>query len=284
MDGGSDGTLPPLLLMHMEGVILQRTASVRASLLGHGLYGRLNSLEDFRVFLEHHVYAVWDFMSLLKALQRQITCTEVPWVPRGDARARALINEIVLGEESDTGCGEVPTSHFELYLRAMEEAGANTAPIRCFVGRISRGGTLEEANQEADVPVCARRFMEHTFHVIRTRRVHEIAAAFTYGREGVIPGVFSEIVARLDRESAGRLQIFRQYLERHIVLDGEEHFQAGERMVSVLCEGDPRKLDEAACSAREALEVRLAFWDAIPTGAPFTQARSLGTQGSEVAV
>jgi nitrate ABC transporter ATP-binding subunit len=211
----------------------------------------------------------WLGVASAVALQRQITCTEVPWVPRGDARARALINEIVLGEESDTGCGEVPTSHFELYLRAMEEAGANTGPVRCFVDRISRGGTLDEANQEAGVPVCARRFMEHTFHVIRTRRVHEIAAAFTYGREGVIPGLFGEIVARLDRESAGALSIFRQYLERHIVLDGEEHFQAGERMVSVLCEGDPRRVDEAACSAREALEVRLAFWDAIPTGAGF---------------
>ena len=108
--------------MHMEGMIQERTAPLRTSLLGHGLYGRLRSMDDFRVFLEHHVYAVWDFMSLLKALQRQLTCTEVPWVPRGDARVRALINEIVLGEESDTGCGEVPTSHFELYLEAMEEA------------------------------------------------------------------------------------------------------------------------------------------------------------------
>ncbi len=246
-------------------MIQERTAPLRTSLLGHGLYGRLRSMDDFRVFLEHHVYAVWDFMSLLKALQRQLTCTEVPWVPRGDARVRALINEIVLGEESDTGCGEVPTSHFELYLEAMEEAGANTRPVRCLVDRISCGATVDEASREAGVPMCARRFMEHTFHVIRSRQVHEIAAAFTYGREGVIPGLFGEIVAQLDRESAGSLGIFRKYLERHIVVDGDEHFQAGERMVFLLCNGDPRKYEEAAVSAAEALEVRLAFWDAIPT-------------------
>jgi hypothetical protein len=284
VDGGGDGTLLPSFFVHMEGVIQERTASLRASLLGHGLYGRLHSLEDFQVFLEHHVYAVWDFMSLLKSLQRQLTCTEVPWVPRGDPRVRALINEIVLGEDSDTGCGEVPTSHFELYLQAMEEAGANTAPVRCFVDRISRGAALDEASREAGVPVSARRFMEHTFHVIRTRRVHEIAAAFTYGREGVIPGLFGEIVARLDRESAGVLGIFRHYLERHIVLDGDEHFQAGERMVALLCEGDPRKCEEAAVSAAEALEVRLAFWDAIPAGASIVRTRVSLPQRLEVTV
>jgi hypothetical protein len=113
--------------------------------------------------------------------------------------------------------------------------------------------------------MCARRFMEHTIHVIRSRQVHEIAAAFTYGREGVISGLFGEIVAQLDRESAGSLGIFRQYLERHIVVGGDEHFQAGERMVFLLCNGERRKYEEAAVSAVEALEVRLAFWDAIPT-------------------
>jgi hypothetical protein len=250
----------------MNGMIVERIAPVRASLLGHGLYGRLITISDFRVFLEHHVYAVWDFMSLLKSLQRQLTCTEVPWVPRGDSRVRALINEIVHGEESDIGCGEVPLSHFELYLQAMEEAGANTAVIRGFIDRIARGVPVEVAGWEAGVPVCARRFMEHTFQVIRTRRVHEVAAAFTYGREGVIPELFGEIVARLDAESSGALKIFRQYLERHIVLDGEEHFHAGERMVALLCDEDPRKHEEAAVSAVEALEVRLAFWDAIPAG------------------
>jgi len=284
VDGGGDGTLLSSFFAHMEEVIQERTGPLRASLLGHGLYGRLHSLEDFQVFLEHHVYAVWDFMSLLKSLQRQLTCTEVPWVPRGDPRVRALINEIVLGEESDTGCGEVPTSHFELYLKAMEEAGANTVPVRCFVDRISRGSTLDEASREAGVPVCARRFMEHTFHVIRTRRVHEVAAAFTYGREGVIPGLFGEIVARLDRESAGVLGIFRQYLERHIVLDGDEHFRAGERMVALLCEGDPRKHEEAAISAAEALEVRLALWDAIPAGASVGRARAVRSPRREMVI
>ena len=254
-------------MIQPEAMIEERTREVRQALLQHGLYRRMRTLSEFRLFLEHHVYAVWDFMSLLKALQSRLTCTEVPWVPRGDPRVRALINEIVLAEESDTGCGEVPLSHFELYLTAMEEAGADTRPIRCFVERMACGQGLEAACQEAKVPICAQRFMQHTFDVIRTRPVHALAAAFTYGREGVIPMMFGEIVTRLDGQSHGALRTFRRYLDRHIVLDGDEHFRAGERMVALLCAGEQGRVEEAATAALDALNVRLAFWDAIPSSA-----------------
>lgn len=68
-----------------------------------------------------HIYAVWDFMSLLKALQRHLTCVDVPWVQVGGSQARRLVNSIVLDEESDLETG--PVSHYELYLSAMEEIG-----------------------------------------------------------------------------------------------------------------------------------------------------------------
>jgi hypothetical protein len=98
-------------------------AADRAALVEHSLYARLTGLRDVRVFMEHHVFAVWDFMSLLKSLQREVTCVGVPWVPRGDPTVRRLVNEIVLAEESDDGVRETYTSHFELYRAAMDVAG-----------------------------------------------------------------------------------------------------------------------------------------------------------------
>ena len=99
----------------------QEVATTRRLLLNNGLYHRLQTMADLRQFMEHHVFAVWDFMSLLKGLQRELTCVEVPWVPTANPDTRRLINEIVLEEETDLDPQGQPTSHFELYMRAMEE-------------------------------------------------------------------------------------------------------------------------------------------------------------------
>ena len=75
--------------------------STRDRVIGHPLYSALHDNRAINIFMEHHVFAVWDFMSLLKSLQRNLTCVEVPWVPTGPTGSRRLINDIVLVEESD---------------------------------------------------------------------------------------------------------------------------------------------------------------------------------------
>src|ERR1700760_2966336 len=102
---------------------------LRKQLIEHPLYKHINSLNELSVFMEHHVFAVWDFMSLLKALQQKLTCTTLPWMPAGNANTRYLINEIVTGEESDIDEYGNRTSHFELYLKAMAQAGASAEAI-----------------------------------------------------------------------------------------------------------------------------------------------------------
>ncbi|MCL8001104.1 DUF3050 domain-containing protein, partial [Brucella sp. 21LCYQ03] len=101
-------------------------ASERELLLRHPLYERISTVEDLQAFTEGHVYAVWDFMSLLKALQVQLTCTSVPWFASSMPNTRYLINEIVLAEESDLYIDGRRLSHFEMYLDAMSVMGANT--------------------------------------------------------------------------------------------------------------------------------------------------------------
>lgn len=233
------------------------------ALLGHPLYARLQTLEDLALFMECHVFAVWDFMSLLKALQQRLTCVQVPWMPVGDNQVRRLVNEIVLGEESDRAPDGTPSSHFELYLQAMHETKADTAVVQGFIRRLQEGSSIADALASSGVPDCVADFVKHTFAVIESGKPHVIAAAFTYGREDLIPAMFHELVARLESEFPGRLSVLHYYLERHIQLDGDEHGEMGRTMVELLCEGNPKREAEARRAAVEALNARLKMWDGI---------------------
>ena len=236
---------------------------LRARLLEHPLYARLKTLENLRVFMERHVFAVWDFMSLLKALQRRLTCVDVPWAPQGEPAVRALINQIVLGEESDRNPDGRSSSHFELYLEAMREAGAATAAMDEFIRLVSDGVEVEAALAAVRAPECVRGFLAGSFEVIREGKIHAVAAAFTYGREDLIPSMFGELVTRLNTQFPGRVETLRYYLERHIQLDGDEHGELGRQMVASLCGNDPLRWEEAREAAVRALEQRLALWDGI---------------------
>jgi len=55
-----------------------KLAPLRESLKSHPLYKSLQDIEDVKLFSEFHVYAVFDFMSLFKAIQLQLTCVSLP--------------------------------------------------------------------------------------------------------------------------------------------------------------------------------------------------------------
>jgi hypothetical protein len=199
----------------------------------------------------------------LKALQRGLTCVEVPWLPSPAPRLARLINEIVLGEESDLMEDGGAICHFELYLRAMREAGADTGPIERFISSLRAGLDLETSLARANASEAVTAFVRKTFAIIDGGNLHEIAAAFTYGREDLIPGLFGGIVARVDRTSHGRLKTFHYYLQRHIELDGDEHGALGREMVNLLCAGDEQRQLEALAAAADALLARITLWDSI---------------------
>src|SRR5260221_10798885 len=116
----------------------QEIEPIRQQLIQHSVYANIKTIKDLNVFMEHHVYAVWDFMSLLKSLQRNLTCVDLPWLPVGSPETRYLINEIVLGEESDVDETGKRTSHFELYLNAMQQAGCDMNPINSFIKNLKK--------------------------------------------------------------------------------------------------------------------------------------------------
>jgi glutathione S-transferase len=254
--------------MVLHDHIRARIEPARARLLTHPLYGRMRSLADVQVFMRSHAFAVWDFMSLLKRLQRDLTCVTVPWVPVGDAEVRFLINEIVCGEESDVDPTGGRISHFDLYLRAMGAAGAEDRAIREVTTSLAQGADFAVALRQAKPPAAAARFTTATLTLACAGKTHEVAAAFTYGREDLIPEMFLEVVRRLSSDHPGRLDVFRYYLERHIEVDGGHHGEIARRMTALLCGDDPRKAEEAALAATEAIEARLALWDGILADLP----------------
>lgn len=248
------------------GNLLHRLEPLRRELAAHPMYGRLQHLEDARVFMRYHVFAVWDFMALLKALQRHLTCTESNWTPTGTARIRRLINEMVLEEESDEIDG-VATSHFELYRAAMREAGADVQTIDAFLARVGAGADVDVALAESGAPAGARAFVRATFATIALGRPHAIAAAFALGREDAIPNMFGPILGAL-REHADELGTFELYLNRHIELDGGAHSSMASAMLEELCGQDGGKWEEAADAAARALTARIALWEAIEAALP----------------
>lgn len=244
-------------------LLLEATADLRTVLEHHPLYAHLNNARTIARFMEHHVWAVWDFMSLLKALQQHLTCVEVPWTPKGEAETRFLINEIVVGEESDVDRQGNRTSHFEMYLAAMRGLGASTKPIELFVADIQQGMSVDQALQRAQAPAACAMFVDGTMDVIRRGRVHEIASVFTFGREDVIPSMFIGMLDHVAEVDNVDVEDLRYYLQRHIDVDGGHHGPMALRMVEQCCAGNTERIHEAVAAARSALQQRIALWDAI---------------------
>jgi hypothetical protein len=232
----------------------------RQKVISHPLYHELNTMDAVVTFMEHHVFAVWDFMSLLKTLQRRLTCVDVPWVPSGPTGSRRLINDIVLVEESDE-LGNGFISHFELYVDGMRQAGADTSRIDAFIDLLRAGRPVPSSIREAGVPEPSAEFVATTWDFIESAPVHCQAAAFAFGREDLIPDMFDQVAA-LNAEF-GALSTFVDYLRRHIQVDAEEHTPMAMQMLADLCGDDNDKWAQCEETINIALAARAKLWDGI---------------------
>lgn len=234
---------------------------LRQEIINHEVYSAIKDVEDLKIFMQYHVYAVWDFMSLLKTLQNNLTCTTIPWFPVGSAETRHLINEIVVGEESDIDLNGNRLSHFELYINAMKQCGADITNIEEFISVLKATNNFNEAFEKSKTPKEAASFVDFTFQIINSQKSYLQSAVFTFGREDLIPGMFISIVKDIDENFPDSISIFKYYLERHIEVDGDHHSHLALQMTSNLCGNNQLFWAEAEEATITALQKRIELWN-----------------------
>ncbi len=227
----------------------------------HPIYDSIQTLDDLKCFVEHHIYSVWDFMSLVKYLQNHIAPSNYPWVPHSNGNLRRFINEIVLEEESDqTLVKDQYLSHFEIYHKAMKEIGADTSKSKLFITVVKKYG-LEQA-LDLSIPEPAKKFIQTTFNYIQSEKIHIIASAFTYGRETIIPKMFISILDKLGVQE-NECPLFYYYIKRHIEVDDIKHGPMALNLIESICENNKIKIEDAYNTAISSIQARLDFWDGV---------------------
>ena len=243
--------------------ITHELSDLRKNLRDHKIYGTLQNTRDIKIFMEHHIFAVWDFMSLLKSLQQSLTHVHTPWTPAKNPTLARFINEIVLGEESDVDEHGVRMSHFEMYVKAMQQLGASTSGIHAFLEDLQKGIAIHDVIKKQVAHPKVQAFLEFTFEVVATQKAHVVASVFTFGREDLIPEMFMNLVKELSNSHPEKISPFKYYLERHIEVDGDHHSHLAIEMVTELCGDDENKWREAAEYAKRSIQFRYQLWDAI---------------------
>lgn len=225
----------------------------------HSIYHKLNDQTSIQKFMEIHGIAVWDFMNILSILRRKVVCTSLPWEPPKYPLLARFINQIFVAEETDQVENFQSISHFELYLKAMEELGADTKKVKDFIHLMSsdEGASIEDMQQ---IPLALIEFIQFGFDLI-DYEIWEVVAAFLYGREKIIPIMFQKFLDTLNQSEKEEYKYFKLYLERHIELDGDEHGPMAEQMLKNVCGNDPQKWFLSAQMAKQAIQMRIKFWD-----------------------
>lgn len=228
----------------------------------HNVFSSIQSMEDLQTFMQWHVFAVWDFMSLAKRLQIDFTCVSLPWMPPSEIAAARLVNEIILGEETDVMPNGKAASHFEMYLIAMQEIGASTYQIQDFLKFVQSGTSVSSALDQVQVNPAIKNFVLTTINTALSGKTSEVLGSFFYGREDSIPEMFDHLLKTWNIQESDA-EIFVYYLNRHIELDGDAHGPAVQQIMKNQLKDDLDAWNELLDSALHAVDLRIALWDAL---------------------
>ncbi len=234
-------------------VLEKKLVAVQQELIEHVVYKDLMNIHNLRIFMGYHVFAVWDYMTLLKGLQRHITCTRVPWKPSTYPKELIrLINSMVLEEESDLDQNDQACDHFSLYVRAMEEMNADSKPIKSFL-----------KNLDTDIlSTPLKECMQFSINIAQNYPLHILAGVFYFGREQLIPRIFKPYLEGVTSYPAGTLTpTLSYYLRRHMDLDGNQQVARIMKLLDVACMDSPKAYQEALSYGIQACLLRKKLWD-----------------------
>jgi hypothetical protein len=203
------------------------------------------------------------FMSLLKRLQQDMTCIKVPWFPADNSTAARLINDIVIGEETDVGPDGSYVSHLALHLRAMGDIGTSTRQFEKFRSLVLNGVPVEAALTRIGAPPHVQTFGAHTMTLANSGSTKEVLAAFFYGREDIIPEMFRRLLDTLygAKQNNDRLRHFIYYIDRHIELDGDSHGPKRHELLNDLIANSPHRGERALQAACSSIKARIGLWN-----------------------
>lgn len=221
----------------------------------------MNSLSAVRLFMEHHVVCVFDFMSLVKKLQHYALGSSLMWLPTLPPMVRRFLSEIYLDEDSDDLGALGVKSHFELYIEAMAEVGADTKGILDLVEGLKKGDPAKASVLKAPLPTLAQTFLLETLRVLN-RDAAVVASVFYHSREAVIPDLFRPILDQLEAEGMA-CERLKLYLKRHIETDSEKHGPMGEQLLRYFEDQYPELIPIAQQESLRALKSRLGLWDGL---------------------
>lgn len=231
-------------------------------LANHSLYYKIQTKDQLCTFMSFHVFAVWDFMSLLKFLQQKLTCVSIPWFPSKNNKYTRFINEIVLSEESDYDVDGQNKSHFEMYHDAMEYLGASTLGIDTFLGSLMKAKDFKESLLDCQINSTLVEFLSYNMKLIESKETHKVLSLFTYSRELLLPDVFLGLLEGCQNKFEKATK-FKFYLERHIQLDGDEHGPMALDLLKDICGDNLKMWDEVFDVAVRSLKLRIKLWDKV---------------------
>ena len=146
----------------------------------------------------------------------------------------------------------------------MKASGASTHEMDAFLDSVHTFQNIFVAIKKSHLHANVKAFLDFTFRVIEEGKPHQIAAAFTFGREDLIPSMFTEILENFQANFPETdLTKLIYYFERHIQLDADEHGPMAMQMITELCGTDSQKWNEVEAVSVLALDKRIGLWNAI---------------------
>lgn len=228
-------------------------------LIDHPLMTSIETKDDLGIFAQQFVFAEWSTMTLLKALQKEFTNSELMWFPTDDPMSRKLINELVLQYESSPEVGGL--SQLEWYIQSMQDCSFDTAYIECMLDNIKQYNNYASIIDSLDF--STQRYVHNVVQIALSEKVLDIASAFFMGRWIITPKIAKKLLFGLSNPVLEREKSFKYYWEVQARPVDEEQKVIAINLLTRLCNNNSGNAARCVHVAAKMLELMHMLWDGM---------------------